>query len=646
MTMQSARTVVALVMVALLSACNSRSPTLESRSEEQPATKTPQNATLSDNEIFTEPFPSDGVVLGQGWNSLAGRPTPYVCVGGTELKTQGGSVTADYRYISDREQFEKTLNISAGGSYSGVGYGASVSANFSSFNSSDKSKTYILGRVLSDKGTEFLIGKDKKLDLVADQKNLSDAEFFQRCGDSYVSSIKLGGTLGILFTLDQSTSTTSQSMGLTVSASGFGASANLSLSQKTMDTLSKNDVQVRQYQSAGTLDTPTNASDAIAKISHYATYDPSAAVPYQVTLMPYALVDIKVKSAAASNLFYLKAMFWEYQRLMELTALYNAAVISPSDFYIPFYKDGNSLTEQAAILTATTKCLEPLLALCRDYGECGFDKLSSENVKRYRATEICPLNGNELTAEEKGVVIGLVTLNVFSRKKMVEVYGGSENKSNKLDANSPMMLVLPNDVSRSFNTAMDATPPASSATPAAPAEQNVSGATPANFPSAADKLATFDFYYQLLAKAPLHRVVTVDKGVITQQQGDELAAAIALCSVRNVSGGCPTYDDFTSGPNEVASNALGAWVLLTRLSPLSQTFCAETLSHPMCKSPGELVQWTPTPQSQSVWFGPDHGFMPSAKPPQPGNGDHTPPAHKPPPSFRACPGPAANSSCL
>lgn len=652
--MQSARpALVWLCASILLGGCEKLTTQTADRARaEQPFSgqvNTP-DSTLVDNVSFTEPFPSDGVVLGQGWNSLAGRPTMTVCVSGTELRTPGGSVTADFRYIFDREQFEKTLDITASASYSGFGVKASVSSTFNSFNSSDKSRTNILGRVLSDKGATFLVAKDAKLALtVASKKILEDENegkgkgaqnFFETCGDSFVSTIRLGGTLGLLFTLDQTLDKTSEATGLTVSASGFGASANLSVNQKTMKELSKDDTQVRQYQTAGNLDTPTSATEAVAKIARYATYDPATAIPYQVTLTPYSLAGINARSASNKNRLYLKAMFWQYQRLMDLASLYNAAVLDPTSFYTPFSENLDVLARQAAILTATTRCLEPLLAMCRDSGQCGFDQLSSANSKSFLTLGSCPLSGDQLSADEKGVVIGLLTANDVGRNQMVDAYVGKAGKvgkedtaAAKLSADSPILLVLPSDILEKQRKAVNASG-ASSASAASSEGASNNKANPTRFPDVAKELGTFDFYYQLLATAPMRRNAVVDnKNAVIQQQGDELKAAMDMCKSRKASNLCAVYDDFTTEQSvktsSKATTTLSDWVLLSRLAPLSQAFCSESLSHPLCKSPGELHAWTPDPEKQVMRFGPSHGFIPSAKAPEP-----PPRVEHPPPPFR------------
>jgi len=576
---------------------------------------------LISTAVFDEAYPNEGVMLGQGWNSLTGERTLSVCVKGKKEDFKGGSVTADYQYLYDREQLENALNVTASATYNGGDYGGSVSATFSRVVTNDRAKTNILGRAIMDTGASYLVNTFEEPLKLSDQvvNSLSDADQFrQLCGDSFVEAIHTGGELAILFTEDNTDSKNTVKQGIDVTAGGLGNNAHVNVSQTAITQLTTSDVQVTQLQTGGTLSTPTSGTAAVTKLATYAS-DATSPVPYRITVVPYSLLPGN-RYIDDGNRLYMQRAFWEYGRLMELSALYDAAVVDERNYYNPFYAGRKELSDAAVSLWVAIRCLEPLLAQCRNYGHCGLvdnsgnEKKDTTSFLKVAITiNTCPLNDEALalSVEQKTLVLALIGATGSKNDSVLTSLGQTSLKTSvkEVSSNSFLGMILPTGLlpqKTGQNASADST--ASDAT---------ASNTEASIADVFAPLRISDFYYGLLAKAPLRRVSKSD-APDSLLAGDELQDLNTLCKARWTEPQCTTIlkkvfsiKQPGTGDSDVVT-AFSDWVLLRRLAPLSQTFCSQTLQDPMCKSPDELKAWAPV--AQNIWLGADHGFMTPSPP--------------------------------
>ncbi|MDX0849159.1 hypothetical protein GOD74_12120 [Sinorhizobium medicae] len=106
--------------------------------------------------VTVSSYPSDGVVLGQGWDSFLERKTGGACVTGGLLSAPGQEISYKLDKIEDIEQIFNSLQISASAKFKALGVGAEVSSSFSKSLRVDSRALNMMAVVKIDRGGAFL----------------------------------------------------------------------------------------------------------------------------------------------------------------------------------------------------------------------------------------------------------------------------------------------------------------------------------------------------------------------------------------------------------------------------------------------------------------------------------------------------------
>lgn len=335
-------------------------------------------------------FPDDGVVLGQGWDLLRGEKKDKICREGTKVAIKNNETKSDYSLVFDAEQVSQKMNMSANVAYGGLGYSASMSYAASQSNFSDRSKTYIMGDITTNKGGEYL--------LVDNAKGRIDRN---ECGDGYVSAIIYGGQLSIIYEISKNFLEFSKEMKIDASAGGFGSSVSVSFSQSLMNNLKSDSTKIKMYQKSGDQTLPLVQEDVIKKIGQFSTFPPQEAMPYKVVVTRYRDADTAV------NFRLIRAYYFSYLRMVDLLNTYESAIEQPLLYYLPFQENDNSLSEASGSLRSTVQCMGAVLNSCfNDSSNCLFDEKGFKDSKNDKEllSKICPNISNGQTPVSRGLL--------------------------------------------------------------------------------------------------------------------------------------------------------------------------------------------------------------------------------------------------
>ncbi len=212
------------------------------------------------------PYPREGVLLGQGWDSLKGQPATDVCVIFEEKEIAAHETSSRYTEVVNRHHLDKLLKVSASASYKGGVVSASGSADYSKQTTINQNRRSILATISVIAGSrhaapvqssshpapisllpQFADGGAKRQDPTPE--HVTDADFVVRCGDSFVSYIEKGGELNAVFGFSESERKIAESFAIRLKASGYGASGSLNVSTSTTaaDLQKFSDIDVIQF---------------------------------------------------------------------------------------------------------------------------------------------------------------------------------------------------------------------------------------------------------------------------------------------------------------------------------------------------------------------------------------------------------------
>jgi hypothetical protein len=106
--------------------------------------------------VTVSAYPSDGVVLGQGWDSFLERKTGGACVTGSILPFAGQEISYKLEKIEDIEQVFNSLQVSASAKFKAFGVSADVSTSFSKSLRVDNRALNMMASVKVDRGGAYL----------------------------------------------------------------------------------------------------------------------------------------------------------------------------------------------------------------------------------------------------------------------------------------------------------------------------------------------------------------------------------------------------------------------------------------------------------------------------------------------------------
>lgn len=284
-------------------------------------------------------YPSDGAVLGQGWNAFAERGTAASCVKIQEVPIGTSSFSADFEEVKSSYSLLKKQSISAkvAGSYGGVSGSASASSSGSRKintefvnvlftlnsniagtkaigvpvgNEADSSEIIRLisredfvslpessqvALIETHSGTttqaQPQIKEGSNIELTAYALGLLEAgrhgQFLSSCGSGFVSAIQRGTSVSILATYRSRKLSEQSAFKASLSANGYGASGSVSASSSSeLDTF-KGETTFKIFQTGGVpVGIPASFSGVREELSDLNKFisNPS---PYSIVVTPY-----------------------------------------------------------------------------------------------------------------------------------------------------------------------------------------------------------------------------------------------------------------------------------------------------------------------------------------------------------------------
>ncbi|WP_193138654.1 hypothetical protein [Klebsiella aerogenes] len=208
------------------------------------------------NQI-ARPFPDFGVVIGQGWNSFLNRQSANICIEGATESLLGTQLNSSVSSVEDRASYYEALSASAGASYgpfSGSG-GYSKENNFSTYDAN------VVINVVVDTGGFFIKpATDKGIQLSSYALSLLNTKdsvdgvsrFLQACGDSFVTTIRNGGRMTAVLNISNVSNSQKEEIKAQASA-GIGIlSANANFRKSIETATSDNKLRVSFEQVGGT----------------------------------------------------------------------------------------------------------------------------------------------------------------------------------------------------------------------------------------------------------------------------------------------------------------------------------------------------------------------------------------------------------
>jgi len=555
-------------------------------------------------------YPEDGVELGQGWDIVHGVKTNNICVVGKHSTIKSDSSYSIYKLVFDAEQVRYERNVSASASYGGFGYSAYLNTALSNKNFNDRSKTYIFSQILSDKGGEFLVGdSETKLSTTLSKLRVED------CGDGYVSAIKKGGNLSVIFEVNSNLQDISKILQINAGASGYGASLNLSFNESMFNKITNEKTTVTNIQQAGDQSIPLDVAQVKEKIKNFPNLPIEKAVPYQIVITPY------------SKLFYqrleqrkiISSYEVAYQRLIQLYNIYNDALLVPSKYYTPFQPDNdvstknqeqdpgeNNVTAQA--VTQKTRLIDDMLLLKRAtfcmkviLDNCSFnnklcpgtiDDASFVNLVRENCELSDPYSENKNYYKDASVSL-VLNSNVFLSENVMKAF--HEALMNKKSENEVLSKEL-----QEYDTAMIYAPRKTSSINEERklkfSDYNFEGKEGEKLKSSNMLISPFAIYYKMLARSPLLRNTVFIDGNEKLSNGDTLVLAKDYCKSIHANAECDfNFETILSvdSEREKSKNVVRDWVLNIVLAPFSKSFCDISLQHPFCANAVELAYFLP-----------------------------------------------------
>jgi hypothetical protein len=297
-----------------------------------------------DASLFTSaknfPYPFDGVVIGQGWDSFSEGGTQAQCVDVVEVAIESTAFNTSVEQIKStygllKEQSVKASVSGSYGAYSGsasaeasrsqkletdfenilfsfvasvgstraVGVSPAMSASSPRISADEKAKGAVAGVAAAESPVRFGGAIRLTDDAVALLKSGDGAKFQRVCGDGFVAAIHRGSRVRVLATLQSRSTAEKADFVATVKAGGFGVSGSVSAGQKKDINAFNAQTRFTISQEGGTpIAAPGKLDDLknlFAKTDSF-TSNPGA---YQVTMVPYVALtnypsDIRLESPA------------------------------------------------------------------------------------------------------------------------------------------------------------------------------------------------------------------------------------------------------------------------------------------------------------------------------------------------------------
>lgn len=289
------------------------------------------------------PYPVGGAQIGQGWNSREERTTSASCVEVTAIPLEHYTFASSVEELRSSFSLLKKITSSASAAYSDGSISASGSfstakqlkintdsQNFLFTFESALGSTFavasstvptpagtspyvsdLLAKIDSDAAEENIVeselnrpvrmagGKIELAKFASDLLEKPDhSEFYQTCGDGFVSAIHRGSKIYLVLTQRYASRESRESLSASISASGYGASGSGSFSQSTEQLSTTQNLSYRILQEGGIPIAPVPLSEAkennlfaISKILPKPENLVANPTAFQVGVIPYVALD-------------------------------------------------------------------------------------------------------------------------------------------------------------------------------------------------------------------------------------------------------------------------------------------------------------------------------------------------------------------
>lgn len=309
---------------------------------------------VSNNGIRYVGYPQQGVILGQGWDSLENRPANATCISFSPALIPGHDIEIKFHEIFSRHQLNKAMNLTVSGGYSGVSGSVNGSLSYSKSLDIDRSNRNVLSSIQVWKGDEFVspINKLKITDETTPssimlskeaikvlQEKDGGSKFRKMCGDKFVYHIKKGGKLYAYFSFDSLDEVQKQRLSASLSASGYGAKLQINGIDTTNIKFLNEVTNINIFQTGGPFqNTPVNLAEFSATVRGFlgtSDADLFPTKPFEIGLMNYT--DLyNFSSTSKDNLAnYLEniedliTMYWLFD---DLRKQYTEALVNNQDY--------------------------------------------------------------------------------------------------------------------------------------------------------------------------------------------------------------------------------------------------------------------------------------------------------------------------
>jgi hypothetical protein len=341
------------------------------------------NGTWLPPRSRTVDYPSEGVNLGQGWDSLQERKTSAQCIEFASKVVGGQFASVETKRILESDTLRQSLNLSYSAAASakfGIG-GGEVSAKGSFLSSSEVNNQFlnllVKGEVTN--GVTFVAPPSTgngTIELSAFAKNLLKGSngvtnFLKYCGDSFVASIERGANLFALYQFSskqrQQNDASAQSLSVSGSYLAFSASGSTS-EESTRAVASTNQITGLKYfhNAHRGLRLPYDEASIGASLASLGSApELEDAKPFRLQLTRYdSLPGWDPASALNSGPATREALVAFYIRLSDLRDVMKHVQRDPSQFYVDNPADVISVKTLASVLDKKLIEIDKILRLC------------------------------------------------------------------------------------------------------------------------------------------------------------------------------------------------------------------------------------------------------------------------------------------
>lgn len=486
-------------------------------------------------EIVVE-YPPSGAVLGQGYDTLRGKPTPAVCVSGAPATLPQATATTSFKDVTDRSALLDQLKVSASGKASMGAVSGSAKASYAKTVNIQSNKRNIHVQVDAYKGGTMLTPQSSQgvVTLAPQVEKFSTEEFRRHCGDGYIAAIRSGRNLSLVFTYALDSKELNERSTASASAKGSSGNAKASFSRIRNKQVGHEQVTVDFFQSGGSPSVPTKVDQALEKIENFAIGEPQEWPAIEIVVVPYhTLPSLSKELRGEMRVSFANDLPNHYWRLVDLGNAYAEAATRPWDFYHPF-QDSGELSSIAAGIHNAARCVEQRVLQCQESGACGTD--GRVDIQLQSCISMKAERGEQM-----------VTIQMLTGQ-------GSDKASQLVD-----------DLSKGAQTPNSSKPPAQT-------------------------LAVYDSYFEYLARQPQRREVESEKKVrdtdfVKLLEAHCLKAGLPGCD--NIKGGLLTSSPTINSPSQL-KNIVKAYVADVQLAPVAASYCDTDIDHDLCQLPDVL----------------------------------------------------------